>query len=176
MKEHETENNLSRRSSSTALRTIAINQFSWTDILVLLGYHVNSDARVCRLGLAWPMPQWNLIHVSLSCQTLRQVTILCSWHKNPSLLIQRSVSLNHSPTLNFKPNHKLHVAHAPLLTLITQPQNVMLPHECVASKRLWILTQTSQRPLSNLEALMKSLHLLRPGLKPQIRYSLGESV
>lgn len=49
--EYEAENGLNCCcSSSTALRTIAINQFSWTDILVLLGYHV--DACVCRLRIA----------------------------------------------------------------------------------------------------------------------------
>lgn len=47
--EYEAQNGLNRCSSSTALQTIAMNQFSWTDILVLLGYHVDSDACVCRL-------------------------------------------------------------------------------------------------------------------------------
>lgn len=46
---HETEDSLSCSSSSTALQTIAINQFSRTDTLVLQGYHVDTDACVCRL-------------------------------------------------------------------------------------------------------------------------------
>lgn len=41
--EHKTQSGLSCCSSSITLGTKAINQFSWTDILVLLGYHVNSD-------------------------------------------------------------------------------------------------------------------------------------
>lgn len=49
--EYETANGLNCCSSSIALRTIAINQFSWTDILVLLGYHMDPDACFCRLRL-----------------------------------------------------------------------------------------------------------------------------
>lgn len=46
-----TANGLNCCSSSIALRTIAINHFSWTDILVLLGYHMDPDACFCRLRL-----------------------------------------------------------------------------------------------------------------------------
>lgn len=63
--EYETENGLNCCSSSTALWTISMNQFSWTDILVLLGYHVDSDARVCRLRTRWSVPQWNQLNISL---------------------------------------------------------------------------------------------------------------
>lgn len=62
--EYETQNGHNRCSSSTALQTIAINQFSWTDSLDL-GYHVDTKAFVFRYCIAWSMPQWNQINICL---------------------------------------------------------------------------------------------------------------
>lgn len=48
--EHKTQNGLNCYSSSMALQTIAINQFRWTDMLVLLGYLMYSE------GCIYPDP------------------------------------------------------------------------------------------------------------------------
>lgn len=75
--ECETQNGLSCCSSSTALQAIAINQFSWTDILVLLSYLVDSDA--CEYSLIHATVESDRRLSPAHAEHWRRVTLLNHW-------------------------------------------------------------------------------------------------